>query len=114
MSSYPSKQLTLAFESLKNKPTGEVVFGKNKEHKLIKSKIYDSSIVDKGVTYTYEHYGTTVVLIDVYMSGDKLPFIIRGWSNTDRDNVNGLLKLTGTTNYKAYIKDKCLHVKRVE
>ena len=56
MASYPSKQLTLAFESLKNKSTGEVVFGKNKEHKLIKSRIVDSPCLDKDVTYTYEHY----------------------------------------------------------
>ena len=114
MASYPSKQLTIAFESLKYKQYGEVVFGKNKEHKLIKSRIVGSLYLDKDVTYTYEHYGTTVIIIDIYSSDTKVPFLIHGYSNTDRDNINGLLKLTGTINYKAHIKDGHLYLRRVE
>lgn len=113
MSAYPSEQLKKAYNLLKDQYTGEVVFGHSKEHKLIKSRISDCEDINKSVTYTYVHYDTTVCDIDIYRTGLKVPFIFAGYSQTDRDNINGLLALIGITDYKAYIKDGILCVRRI-
>jgi hypothetical protein len=112
MARYPTIQLEKAYESLKDKLSGEVVFGSKKEHKLVKEYYSFNSTKDKGVTYSYYHYNTLCIQIDLFVTGGKVPFMFGAYSPTDRDNINGLFKLLEINDYKAKMINGRLVIRR--
>lgn len=113
MPRYPTKQMTVAVEKLKDKPFGSVKFGDMGQHKLVKIRMYDDSTPDIGVTYSYSYKGMVVADIDIFKSGAKVPFMICGTRAVERDNVNGLFNLLGVTDYKAILIDNKVCARRV-
>lgn len=110
---YPTKQMTDAYIILTTTKKTEVTFGKEKEHKLLYEK------EKKDIHHIkYIHYGVLVADVTYKSTDSGLPsdYIIevtsKAFSNTDRDNTNGLIKLMLPSKFiaKAHRQDETLYL----
>lgn len=61
-------------------------------------------VEDYGRTVELVHYGTTIIRVE-----DREVVMLHCQSNTDRDNINGLLRLMGMYSECVYFKDFAGH-----
>lgn len=110
---YPTMQMIRAYTILTTTNKTEVVFGKYKEHKLQYEK------KKKDVHHIkYIHYNVLVVDIAYKSTDNGLPsdysveVSSKAFSNTDRDNINGLIKLMLPDKFmaKAHRQDETIYL----
>ena len=108
MAIIPTVQMKTAYEIILYTNKNTVEFGKKKEHKLTYK--YDPNTDSQLLTYI--HYGTVVLTIKMYNANDDREFkLYGGFSASDRNNINGLLKLTDVNNVKCrMINDSLMFV----
>lgn len=89
MGKIPTEQMKKAYHELINTDKDIVKFGKNKEHVLV----YEYNVNYDEEKIYYLHYGVIVGIIKYNKAKDEYEIKLtnNGYSNTDRDNFNGLL-----------------------
>lgn len=99
MSRVPTEQMKKAMIELMETNKNYIEFGKKKEHAISYSYMPETD----SHCFIYKHYDVVCLYVKITVGIETyIELSSRAWSNTDRDNMNGMLYMLDINRVKVY------------